>query len=107
VPSWQKALCSSIQIKPLPKSKPATEVKAGQYPRPHKIDREMLAKVFKNLIELNLTRKRRHGARITGACGKQVNRLVGLALKAKPSVDFGAYWQRHVAAAPGSLTVIG
>jgi hypothetical protein len=31
--------------------------------------------------------------------GKQVNRLAGLALKAKPSVDFGGYWQQHVEAA--------
>jgi hypothetical protein len=31
--------------------------------------------------------------------GEQINRLVGLALKAKPSVDFGGYWQRHVEAA--------
>jgi hypothetical protein len=31
--------------------------------------------------------------------GEQVNRLAGLALKAKPSVDFGGYWQRHVEAA--------
>jgi transposase-like protein len=28
--------------------------------------------------------------------GDQVNRLAGLALKAKPSVDFSGYWQRHV-----------
>ena len=28
--------------------------------------------------------------------GAQANRLAGLALKAKPSVDFGGYWQRHV-----------
>ena len=27
--------------------------------------------------------------------GDQVNRLAGLALKAKPSVDFSGYWQRH------------
>jgi hypothetical protein len=31
--------------------------------------------------------------------GKQVNRLAGLALKTKPSVDFGGYWQQHVEAA--------
>jgi transposase-like protein len=31
------------------------------------------------------------------ANGEQVNRLAGLALKAKPSVDFGGYWQRHAA----------
>jgi transposase-like protein len=31
------------------------------------------------------------------ANGEQVNRLAGLAMKAKPSVDFGGYWQRHVA----------
>ena len=28
--------------------------------------------------------------------GQQVDRLVGLALKQKPSVDFSGYWQRHV-----------
>jgi transposase-like protein len=28
--------------------------------------------------------------------GEQVNQLAGLALKAKPSVDFSGYWQRHV-----------
>jgi transposase-like protein len=28
--------------------------------------------------------------------GDQVNRLAGLALSAKPSVDFGGYWQRHI-----------
>jgi hypothetical protein len=28
--------------------------------------------------------------------GEQVNRLAGLALKSKPSVDFSGYWQRHV-----------
>ena len=27
--------------------------------------------------------------------GEQVNRLAGLALNAKPSVDFSGYWQRH------------
>ena len=27
--------------------------------------------------------------------GKQVNRLAGLALKSKSSVDFSGYWQRH------------
>jgi hypothetical protein len=31
--------------------------------------------------------------------GKLVNRLAGLALKTKPSVDFGGYWQQHVEAA--------
>ena len=30
--------------------------------------------------------------------GEQVSRLAGLALKAKPSVDFNGYWQRHVQA---------
>jgi hypothetical protein len=30
--------------------------------------------------------------------GEQVDRLAGLALKAKPSVDFSGYWQRHKAA---------
>lgn len=30
--------------------------------------------------------------------GEQVNRLAGLALTNKPSVDFAGYWQRHVAA---------
>jgi hypothetical protein len=30
---------------------------------------------------------------------EQVNRLAGLALKAKPSVDLGGYWQRHVGVA--------
>jgi transposase-like protein len=29
--------------------------------------------------------------------GEQVNRVAGLAMKAKPSVDFTGYWQRHVA----------
>ena len=28
--------------------------------------------------------------------GEQVNRVAGLAMKAKPSVDFCGYWQRHV-----------
>jgi hypothetical protein len=28
--------------------------------------------------------------------GEQVSRLAGLSLKAKPSVDFSGYWQRHV-----------
>jgi hypothetical protein len=28
--------------------------------------------------------------------GEQVDRLTGLALQAKPSVDFSGYWQRHV-----------
>jgi hypothetical protein len=28
--------------------------------------------------------------------GEHVNRLAGLALKVKPSVDFGGYWQRHI-----------
>ncbi len=32
------------------------------------------------------------------ANGEQVSRLAGLAMKRKPSVDFGGYWQRHVAA---------
>jgi hypothetical protein len=27
--------------------------------------------------------------------GEQVNRLAGLALRNKPSVDFSGYWQRH------------
>jgi hypothetical protein len=27
--------------------------------------------------------------------GEQVNRVAGLALANKPSVDFGGYWQRH------------
>ncbi|MBT3070821.1 IS1595 family transposase [Rhodomicrobium sp. Az07] len=31
--------------------------------------------------------------------GDQVNRIVGLALSRKPSVDFAGYWQRHKAAA--------
>lgn len=30
--------------------------------------------------------------------GEQVSRLAGLSLKAKPSVDFSGYWQRHSAA---------
>jgi transposase-like protein len=30
--------------------------------------------------------------------GEHVNRLAGLALKAKPSVDFSGYWQRHIVA---------
>jgi transposase-like protein len=30
--------------------------------------------------------------------GEQAERVVGLALKHKPSVDFGGYWQRHVVA---------
>lgn len=29
--------------------------------------------------------------------GEQVNRLASLALRAKPSVDFSGYWQRHYA----------
>jgi hypothetical protein len=29
--------------------------------------------------------------------GEQVNRLAGLALTAKRSVDFSGYWQRHQA----------
>jgi transposase-like protein len=29
--------------------------------------------------------------------GEQVNRLAALAMDAKPSVDFGGYWQRHAA----------
>jgi transposase-like protein len=33
------------------------------------------------------------------ANGEQVRRVAGLALTAKPSVDFGGYWQRHVQAA--------
>jgi hypothetical protein len=28
--------------------------------------------------------------------GEQVHRVAGNALKAKPSVDFGGYWQRHI-----------
>jgi hypothetical protein len=28
--------------------------------------------------------------------GEQVNRLAGLPMKHKPSVDFSSYWQRHV-----------
>jgi hypothetical protein len=31
--------------------------------------------------------------------GEQANRLTGLAIKQKPSVDFSGYWQRHVEAA--------
>jgi len=31
--------------------------------------------------------------------GEQTNRVVGLALKSKPSVDFAGYWQRRKAAA--------
>lgn len=30
--------------------------------------------------------------------GEQVQRLAGLAMNRKPSVDFGGYWQRHIAA---------
>jgi hypothetical protein len=30
--------------------------------------------------------------------GEQVERLAGLAMKRKPSVDFSGYWQRHSAA---------
>ena len=30
--------------------------------------------------------------------GEQVSRIAGLAMKAKPSVDFCGYWQRHLAA---------
>jgi hypothetical protein len=33
--------------------------------------------------------------------GEQVNRVAGLALTNKPSVDFGGYWQRHVQEQPG------
>ena len=29
--------------------------------------------------------------------GEQVFRIAGFAIKAKPSVDFGGYWQRHLA----------
>jgi hypothetical protein len=29
--------------------------------------------------------------------GEQINRVAGLAMKAKRSVDFTGYWQRHVA----------
>jgi hypothetical protein len=29
--------------------------------------------------------------------GDQVNRLVGLAMTQKSSVDFNGYWQRHIA----------
>lgn len=32
------------------------------------------------------------------ANGEQVNRVAGLALSAKPSVDFTGYWQRHIQA---------
>ena len=28
--------------------------------------------------------------------GEQVNRVAGLAMVSKPSVDFCGYWQRHV-----------
>jgi hypothetical protein len=28
--------------------------------------------------------------------GEQVDRVAGLAMKAKPSVDFSGYWQRHI-----------
>lgn len=28
--------------------------------------------------------------------GEQVQHLTGLAMKRKPSVDFGGYWQRHL-----------
>lgn len=28
--------------------------------------------------------------------GAQVERLTGLAMKRKPSVDFSGYWQRHL-----------
>jgi hypothetical protein len=31
-----------------------------------------------------------------GANGDQVSHVAGLAMKAKPSVDFSGYWQRHV-----------
>jgi altronate dehydratase len=30
--------------------------------------------------------------------GAQVFRIAGLVMKAKPSVDFGDYWQRYLAA---------
>jgi hypothetical protein len=30
--------------------------------------------------------------------GEQVNKIAGLAMKRKPSVDFYGYWQRHQAA---------
>jgi hypothetical protein len=33
------------------------------------------------------------------ANGEQTQRVAHLAMKAKPSVDFSAYWQRHVKAA--------
>jgi hypothetical protein len=32
--------------------------------------------------------------------GEQVNRVAGLALRNKPSVDFTGYWQRHLEADP-------
>jgi hypothetical protein len=30
--------------------------------------------------------------------GEQANRLAGLAMKNRPSVDFSGYWQRHISA---------
>jgi hypothetical protein len=30
--------------------------------------------------------------------GEQVGRVAGLGMKAKPSVDFSGYWQRHIMA---------
>ena len=54
-------------------------------------------------LPLILASSRASGGRIAGtSCastatnGEQVSRLAGLALKAKPSVDFSGYWQRHV-----------
>jgi hypothetical protein len=32
--------------------------------------------------------------------GSQVDRVVTLAMRAKPSRDFAGYWQRHIAARP-------
>lgn len=34
--------------------------------------------------------------RLRMANGEQVHRLAGHAMKAKPSVDFSGYWQRHI-----------
>jgi hypothetical protein len=46
---------------------------------------------------LRPTPKRRHGVRITARVsnGEQVGRIARLAVKARKSVDFTGYWQRH------------
>ena len=52
-------------------------------------------------------RKKRPGGKITAACsnGDQVNRLAGLAMAQKPSVDFSGYWQRHVKSEASGMNI--